>query len=878
MKKIKLLISLLLINFCAYSQTIPEVPINQFTQAGYLNSKYYPIGWSEDERYFALMILSESNYASLPEGHGFDFLVKDVITDKDAYIKSYSGYDICEGKFDAYGQGECDFSAKGIFELHKATFTEALNKYNINAKTPLVYSTFPIKNAEGESISIQNYKVEKDGYISMETLTATNDQQGSKTILQSNYDSNFRPLASEIVGAFVSPSKERLLVIQKYTSSGIEGDRDIELNFIGCHTQKGYQFNDVVESKKAEDLVKSKQLSVDSELIENYLKENNIDATKTESGLYYEITKKGTGVNVSARDNVTVHYTAMFLDGEVFDSSLSRNKPLSFDLGRGMVIRGWDEGITYFNKGAEGKLYIPSLLGYGAAGAGGVIPPNAVLIFEIQVLDCGECEDNDKPINSIMEYIGSWDSFISEEIIDLFDAYLVTSKFLTANGFLNEGLLSFLEKIFDTKVFLSGPHYKGINLNSNDFGRFNPEFIKKLITTTEEILSNPVYLNLIRPIYKNHLEDLAFTYQATYELFKLFKTNFPEQLNENTKIYLEAVKTGSFPIEYRRAKDKFGTEGVFVRGIEIPDYDYYKIRGNSSSYYPSLNFWGRRNIDGTNELFSELLGLVIEKIDDDKVDISNAPIKKDRVDISDHAYVIATNVNIRNKPNISESKVLFQLNKVEWIKYQTYPDSAMTNWTSFDPTPVEIIDSTVTDGNKWYKIKGAKLTKKEIDNLSKWDDWDTVRDSLFNLDDVGNKIRQDNSNREHWIYHTLVHRFQNNSFKDGKYSASKVAEASYKKANYENVNDYVNFTIDGYNVKGELGYHPAEMDNITCDIYGYKSADGKHLNLKSTCYSEGDTYEGGTYQITLMDNNAFKLDFTSSRGNFAYNFYRYEFE
>ena len=187
----------------------------------------------------------------------------------------------------------------------------------------------------------------------------------------------------------------------------------------------------------------------------------------------------------------------------------------------------------------------------------------------------------------------------------------------------------------------------------------------------------------------------------------------------------------------------------------------------------------------------------------------------------------------------------------------------MTIWTGFDPTPVEIIDSTVTDGNKWYKIKGAKLTKEEIDNLSKWGDWDTVRDSLFNLDDMGNKIRQDNSNREHWIYHTLVHRFQNNSFKDGKYSASKVAEASYKKANYKNVNDYVNFTIDGYNVKGELGYHPAEMDGTTCDIYGNKSADGKHLNLKSTCYSEGETYEGGTYKITLMDNNAFKLDFTS---------------
>ena len=492
MKKIKLLISLLLINFSVYSQTIPEVPINQFTQAGYLNSKYYPIGWSEDERYFALMILSESNYASLPEGHGFDFLIKDVVTDKNAYIKSYSGYDICEGKFDAYGQGECDFSAKGIFELHKATFTEALNKYNINTKTPLTYSTFPIKNAEGESISIQNNKVEKDGYISKETLTATNNQQGSKTILQSTYDSNFRRLASEIVGAFVSPSKERLLVIQKYTSSGIEGDRDIELNFIGCHTQKGYQSANV------------------------------------------------------------------------------------------------------------------------------------------------------------------------------------------------------------------------------------------------------------------------------------------------------------------------------------------------------------------------------------------------KVDISDHAYVIATNVNIRNKPNVSESKVLFQLNKVEWYKdasnFGSESDYIQTDWLSFPATPVEIIDSAITDGNKWYKIKGAKLTKEEASDLSKWGDWDVVRDSLFNLDDMGNKIRQDNSNREHWIYHTLVHRFQNNSFKDGKYSASKVVEDWMKE-----IGEKVNFNIDGNEVKGEIEFYSSLYDGVYCKLYGEKSNDGKHLNLKSTCYSEGTEYEGGTYKITLMDNNAFKLTFTNNNRS-ASSFYRYEFE
>ena len=129
------------------------------------------------------------------------------------------------------------------------------------------------------------------------------------------------------------------------------------------------------------------QLSIDLELIENYLKENNIDAMKSESGLHYVITEKGNGDNAAAGDNVTVHYTGMLLNGEKFDSSLDRNQPFSFQLGQGMVIRGWDEGITYFNKGASGTFYIPSTLGYGSSGAGGVIPPNAILIFEIQVLD-----------------------------------------------------------------------------------------------------------------------------------------------------------------------------------------------------------------------------------------------------------------------------------------------------------------------------------------------------------------------------------------------------------------------------------------------------------------------------------------------------------
>ena len=148
---------------------------------------------------------------------------------------------------------------------------------------------------------------------------------------------------------------------------------------------------EVFEEKQREQYEKmkmndDKQLSIDLELIDNYLKENNINAKRTESGLRIVVEKKGEGRLAAPGDNVSVHYTGMLLNGEVFDSSLER-QPLSFTLGQGMVIKGWDEGITYFNKNSKGTIYIPSNLGYGANGAGGVIPPNAVLVFEVELID-----------------------------------------------------------------------------------------------------------------------------------------------------------------------------------------------------------------------------------------------------------------------------------------------------------------------------------------------------------------------------------------------------------------------------------------------------------------------------------------------------------
>ena len=108
---------------------------------------------------------------------------------------------------------------------------------------------------------------------------------------------------------------------------------------------------------------------------------------KTNTGLYYKITKDGIGPFPSKGDKVSVHYKGTLLDGTVFDSSYQRNQPIEFDIGLGQVIAGWDEGIMLLNKGAGARFIIPSNLAYGSRGAGGIIPPNSTLIFEVELLN-----------------------------------------------------------------------------------------------------------------------------------------------------------------------------------------------------------------------------------------------------------------------------------------------------------------------------------------------------------------------------------------------------------------------------------------------------------------------------------------------------------
>ena len=141
-------------------------------------------------------------------------------------------------------------------------------------------------------------------------------------------------------------------------------------------------------AKAFEDFNKSKadRIKKEKENELKMLKDLSKGFSKTSSGLLYKFEKENNSNKPSNGNKVKVHYKGMLLDGTVFDSSFKRNQPIEFTLGVGQVIKGWDEGISLLGIGDKASFIIPSDLAYGASGAGGVIPPNATLIFEVELI------------------------------------------------------------------------------------------------------------------------------------------------------------------------------------------------------------------------------------------------------------------------------------------------------------------------------------------------------------------------------------------------------------------------------------------------------------------------------------------------------------
>lgn len=164
-----------------------------------------------------------------------------------------------------------------------------------------------------------------------------------------------------------------------------ERDAILEIKVNKIMSQADFEKQQAERQTAMQAEMETRRLSEDS-LRAAYLKANNITVSPTPSELYYVETKAGTGKRAENGKVCTVHYTGKLLDGTVFDSSIERNQPIVLQLGQGMVIPGWEEGIAKMREGGKATLIIPSDLAYGPNGAGDLIPPYSTLVFDVELV------------------------------------------------------------------------------------------------------------------------------------------------------------------------------------------------------------------------------------------------------------------------------------------------------------------------------------------------------------------------------------------------------------------------------------------------------------------------------------------------------------
>ncbi len=157
----------------------------------------------------------------------------------------------------------------------------------------------------------------------------------------------------------------------------------LEIVRVGEEAQKW----NAIEAFRTFEGSREKRIAEQKRIAEEALEKLAAGFQKTESGLRYQIIQKGSGTQAEKGKKVSVHYQGALENGQVFDSSYKRKQPIDFTLGVGQVIEGWDEGIALLKVGDKARFVIPSYLGYGSRGAGGVIPPDATLVFDVELMD-----------------------------------------------------------------------------------------------------------------------------------------------------------------------------------------------------------------------------------------------------------------------------------------------------------------------------------------------------------------------------------------------------------------------------------------------------------------------------------------------------------
>ncbi len=279
------------------------------------------------------------------------------------------------GNFVALAKGELENSAKpqGTPYYNGLKFHRVIPDFMIQGGCPLGTGTGN-PGYQFEDEFHPDLKHDKPGVISMANSgPATNGSQFFITHIPTDWLDGKHTVFGNVVKG------------QDVVDSIAQGDeiKDVEIIAVGDNAEK---FN-AIEAFRTFEGAREKRIEEAKKQAEAALEEVAAGFQKTNSGLRYQILQKGNGKQAEKGKGVSVHYKGMLTDGTVFDSSYQRKQPIDFTLGVGQVIAGWDEGIQLLKVGDKARFVIPSDLAYGSQGAGGVIPPNAILIFDVELID-----------------------------------------------------------------------------------------------------------------------------------------------------------------------------------------------------------------------------------------------------------------------------------------------------------------------------------------------------------------------------------------------------------------------------------------------------------------------------------------------------------